>query len=150
MIKKYFNRLTLFKSRMHYNLNFLVYVLLKQASCFHALLSSLPIANFHFTAFQAIYLYCIIISINFVLSSYPVSNSECSVLSTEVEAGLSSQILLFNIAKEEAYCLFSLEAELCLNSFHLVINFGKLKDFELFVRTVSNSIFGFQYFHLKT
>ena len=150
MIKKYFNRLTLFKSRMHYNLNFLVYVLLKQASCFHALLSSLPIANFHFAAFQAIYLYCIIISINFVLSSYPVSNSECSVLSTEVEAGLSSQILLFNIAKEEAYCLFSLEAELCLNSFHLVINFGKLIDFELFVKTVSNSIVGFQYFHLKT
>ena len=150
MIKKYFNRLALFKSRKHYNFNFLIYVLLKQASCFRAYFSRFPIADFHFGAFQAICLYYIITNINFRLYQFPVSNFGCLALFTEVKAGLSSLIQPFDITKEVAYCLFSLEAEQYLNSFHFIIDFGILVDFKLFIKIVSNLIFGFQGFHLKT
>ena len=135
---------------MRYNFKFLVYVLLKQASYFHAYFSKFPIASFHFGVFQAICLYYIIININFGLYQYPVSNFGCLALSTEVKAGLSSLIRPFDITKEVAYCLFSLEAEQCLNSFRFIIDFGILVDFKLFIKIVSNLIFGFQGFHLKT
>ena len=134
-VRKHFNRLTLFTIQMRYNFNFLICVLLKQVFCFHAFILNFLIAEFHFTVFQAICLYYIIINISFVLCLYLVSSSRCSGLSAKVKASLSSPILLFDIAKEEVCCLFDLEVELCLNSFHLIISFGKLVNFKLFILT---------------
>ena len=135
---------------MRYNFNFRVYVLLKQASCFLALFLSFPIAIFRFITFQAICLYYITVDINSKLCLFPESSSGCLALSAAVEASLSSLILPFDITIEEAYCLFSLEAELYLNNFHFKINFVSLADFEQLIKTAFNSIFDFQDFHLKT
>ena len=80
--------------------------------------------------FQAICLYYITVDINSKLCLFPESNSGCLALSAAGEASLSSLILPFDITIEEAYCLFSLEAELYLNNFHFKINFVSLADFE--------------------
>jgi hypothetical protein len=117
--------------QIHHNFNLLIYVLLKQASCFHAMyFSSFLAAGFHFVIFQAIYLYYTVVNINFMVYLCPVLNFECLMPFTAIMVSLNLQSHFFSTRIKEVYCLFGLEAVLYLNNFLLRFNFRKLVNFE--------------------